>query len=146
MRIFVVRQLRQVTVGPRRQTHTTDLRLHSGTRQLCMFYHSHDDCDGECCCCYNYTRTHTHTHSVKALKVITVTLSDMSICIYVCTALYHLSKKSACTYPAYFYILQSGGWVVPPCWSSGDAACDADWVPLTEDNRLTTIESSIFRT
>jgi len=53
------------------------------------------------------THAHTHTHSVKALKAITVTLSDMSVCIYVCTALYHLSKKSACTYPAYFYILQS---------------------------------------
>ena len=65
MRIFVVRQLRQVTVGPRRQTHTTDLRLHLGTRQLCMFYHSHDDCDGECCCCYNYTHAHTHTHTQR---------------------------------------------------------------------------------
>jgi len=29
---------------------------------------------------------------------------------------------------------------------SGDAACDADWVSLTVDNRLTTIENSIFRT
>ena len=29
---------------------------------------------------------------------------------------------------------------------SGDAACGADWVPLIDDNRLTTIESSIFRT
>ena len=29
---------------------------------------------------------------------------------------------------------------------SGDVACSADWVPLTVDNRLTTIESSIFRT
>ena len=29
---------------------------------------------------------------------------------------------------------------------SGDAACCADWVLLTVDNRLTTIESSIFRT
>jgi len=29
---------------------------------------------------------------------------------------------------------------------SGDAACGADWVPLIEDNRLTTIESSISRT
>ena len=29
---------------------------------------------------------------------------------------------------------------------SGDAACGADWVPLTVDNRLTTIESSIVRT
>jgi len=29
---------------------------------------------------------------------------------------------------------------------SGDVACSADWVPLTVDDRLTTIESSIFRT
>jgi len=29
---------------------------------------------------------------------------------------------------------------------SGDVACCADWVLLTEDNRLTTVESSIFRT
>jgi len=29
---------------------------------------------------------------------------------------------------------------------SGDAACCADWVLLTEDNRLTTVESRIFRT
>ena len=29
---------------------------------------------------------------------------------------------------------------------NGDAACCADWVLLTEDNRLTTVESSIFRT
>jgi len=29
---------------------------------------------------------------------------------------------------------------------SGDAACDADWVPWTVDSRLTTVESSIFRT
>ena len=33
-----------------------------------------------------------------------------------------------------------------PGWSSGDAACGADWVPLIEDNRLTTVEGSIFRT
>jgi len=30
--------------------------------------------------------------------------------------------------------------------TSGDAACGADWVPLMEDNRLTTIERSILGT
>ena len=60
------------------------------------------------------------------------------VCVCVCIGVNGWSQS---VLYAWYY---QYGW--SPWWISGDMACGADWVPLMEDYRLTTTESSVFKT